>query len=1466
MKKKVIVLGGTDDLMKRKEQMKRIGLVAAWVICVPVFGGAVLGVEGDLSAARRDCEELGKIVEELEAKSGGQYSRAAYEVVRYSLDAMENFDLPRGLTNRVMRESGNLRKVAADALAEAKRIRSGEAEDFAVPRYSGGPVESKGPILYGTRKWPDGRTETDKPVMLTGWGHFRPAQENQERLNRMGFNFLQMEVGFDGFFPKPDVVDTNVLDKFFTAANRAEGANTKIDFHLCSHYMAEWAKAKSPDSKVCRNHFMGFCVHDPQMVEVITNFQTQVARRVKDAPALGSFLLSNEPGTQSGEKCSHLKRIWADYLAKKYGTVAKMNELWRTNFTDFAAVDIPVCPKLPSNPHGLEFVRCNRKAFADFHATLAKAVRAAAPGVPLHSKVVADATLFGRGEFLFWGVDIARFAEIFDWLDNDGQHREIVGNFTPGPTQQHDWRGDVPQKQRYTTSMEYANEWVRSEMAYDFLRSFARKPMVNTENHLVSDNSNWHVPPEHVYSATWQDAIHGQRATANWAWERSPKEDHVFTGLVPDRPACLAALSRCSLDLQRLSDELVPIQCEKPTVVLLWSLSSKVLGDAHDFVTAYAAASFLGEPLGMTNEEALERYLKTGRKNPALESARVVILPGVTHLPVAAFDALKKLEKSGVKIVVLGEPPKFDDYCRPLSGVAWTSCGAIEDRAAFDALLKKRGEWKLPGRPRLARPVFGVETHGYRVGGTNRLAICNHLRKTVEVELPTPGRDLITRKFVERHVKLAPMETLFVQGELPPKVREELKKACNDCAELGKIVERLELKGKGQYSRMSYEVIRYSLEAMAKEDLSAGEINRVIRGAKEIERILPQALAKAKRIEAGEEKDIAVPRFKSGPVKIRGPILYGDRKWPDGRIEHDKPVMLNGWGHFWAAQRDLELLNRMGHNYLQMEVGLDRFFPKPDVVATNAFNGFFAVADRAQNADTKIDLHLCSHYMAGWALANSPDSKVCRNHFMGFCVHDPYMVGVITNFQRQAAKLTKGHPALASYCLTNEPGSQDVSKCSHMKAIWEAYLVQRYGTSAKMNELWRTNFTDFAAVPMPAYPKLPKTSLGLEFVRCNRQAFADFHAKLAKAVRDAAPNVPIHSKTTVDVSLFGPGEFFFWSMDAARFAEIFDLIDHDGVHCYCPQKEWMGDWSRSQMGYDFIRSFADKPMINTENHIIPDNCAGYGIPKEYAYSALWQDAIHGQRATAHWAWERGTPQQRSFYGMAPERPEILEMLGRCSLDLQRFSDELVPIQEESPTVVVLWSLSSKVLGKKNCDAYIPASFLGEPVGFVNEEALARYLKDGVKCRSLRAARVIILPGVTHLPDESVAALKKLEREGVSILAVGSALEFDDFGRPRGETPWPSRSEGKLHSVFDCLVAERGKWNLPRRPRLVQPVYGIETHGYEKDSVCRLSICNQLRGTVEIELPSESVDLISGREVAKRFKLAPLMPLFVEYRK
>ncbi len=731
---------------------------------------------------------------------------------------------------------------------------------------------------------------------------------------------------------------------------------------------------------------------------------------------------------------------------------------------------------------------------------------------------------------------------------------------------------------------------------------------------------------------------------------------------------------------------------------------------------------------------------------------------------------------------------------------------------------------------------------------------------------------------------------------LPPETEKQLALAREACKELGQVVETLEARGQGQYSRMSYEVVRSSLDAIDNEDLPRGMTNRVMRMARELALVAPRALAKAKRIASGEEADKPVPRFKSGPVKMRGGIPYGRRKWPDGRIDEDRPVMLNGWGHFHHARRDMALLNQIGGNFLQQEVGLRDFLPAPGVVNTNSLKLFWEAAARGVATDTVVDLQLTPHYMAGWAVAKSPESKHCKNHFMGFCVHDPYIVGVIADFQSRVAALTKDEPGLVAYSVSNEPGTGDDSKCENLRAIWADWLAKRYGSVERMNTLWGTDYASFRDVEIPAWPDLPKTPLGLEFVRCNRKSFADFHESLVKAVKEVAPEVPVHAKLLIDTSLGTPDTksrygFPFWSNDGMRFAEIFDLLDHDGVYFPEPSGKWPNRWASHQMASDFMRSFADKPLMNTENHILPDNSAGMKVSPVHCYSALWQEALHGLRMSAQWCWQRGSNKEKIFHGLAPDRPECLEAMGQCMLDLARLSDELVPIQSEPPTVLMMWSLSSMVLGKDHSSCYAAASFLGEPLGFVTEEFLARYLKDGVMRRPLNNAKVIILPGVTHLPDESVAALKKLEASGIKILAIGAELGFDDSGRARGKSPWRSASrkaavektgddlfDGKpsdtvadiffelnAETAFEILSREANKWDLPNRPRLARPVFGVEAHGYEQGGVRRIALCNHLRESVEVQLESEGIDLIAMKPVPRRLTLLSMQPLFIELR-
>ena len=359
----------------------------------------------------------------------------------------------------------------------------------------------------------------------------------------------------------------------------------------------------------------------------------------------------------------------------------------------------------------------------------------------------------------------------------------------------------------------------------------------------------------------------------------------------------------------------------------------------------------------------------------------------------------------------------------------------------------------------------------------------------------------------------------------------------------------------------------------------------------------------------------------------------------------------------------------------------------------------------------------------------------------------------------------------------------------------------------------------------------PATPATLDFVRFSRESFAAFHRRMADVIHELAPELPVHAKIMIFAD-FGNNATSY-SVDPAAFAQLGAYNGNDAYVSYRGDQTrgdntrgWVHDWWTMEAGYDYQRSAADKPIFNTENHIISDREKRF-IPGRHVYAALWQNAVHGQSATTHWVWERAYDDGKSdFNGLILERPVCLAAWAHASLDLNRLADALAPIQNQEPTILLHRSLSSEILGRQGAflSCYRAASFLGQPLGVVTEEMLAEYARTGVRARPLAAARVILLPRVTHLPDAARDGLKKLAAQGVKVLAGVRRLlpytqrrRFPVSGRAvreaalapvrragRGEEPagLPARTrrrfrEGRLR---------RGVARLPHERRLARDVH------------------------------------------------------------
>ena len=693
-------------------------------------------------------ERLRGLVEDLESRGLGAASRVTLTVLENFVPWVES-DLEAGKVDRAWDTVTLLDQMSTREEARARDVLGGRAVDFAAPRYETSKLEISHAQTIGTRRFPDGRGERG-PVLFTGYGHFGQVKRDIEKLPGYGCNIIQVEFGPNSVLPNERDVSDRSTKEFLALCDRAAEANVSVILLLSPHYFPQWALDKWPYLKDCEGGFFKYCVHDPNARAVLEKSLREVIPRIKDHPALHSVCLSNEPICVDLSQCRVTAKEWPEWLEGRHGSIDTLNMRWGTSYADFASIRVPK-PEFKATPECLDFVRFNCETFAAFHTWMANVVHSIAPDLPVHAKIMMGAhfrkTLHG-----FWSVDPEAFATLSQYNGNDA-----LNMFDRDGSR---WN----------------NGWRHCQAGYDFQRSMADLPVVNSENHVIVDRDLGVIPPAHLYESLWQNAIHGQSSTTIWVWERCNDYVGDTSGSILHRPDCVEAVGRCGLDLNRLSHEVAAIQNLAPTVVLLWSPSTVILGKDHEHTLgeAYEAANFLGQPLGFATENKLEQLACTGVAPRPLDTAKVLLLPQVTHLPDGSRAGLDKLRAAGVRIVVIGDGPTQNDYRQPREiGPIETLPKTADSEQLFQRLEEKAVAWQLPDRLRLVngigQPVFGVEIRSAAYGQGRVAAICNHLRVPCQVQLVgADGKavtELITGKRLGKEFVAEPMTPLLLRVE-----------------------------------------------------------------------------------------------------------------------------------------------------------------------------------------------------------------------------------------------------------------------------------------------------------------------------------------------------------------------------------------------------------------------------------------------------------------------------------------------------------------------------------------------------------------------------------------------------------------------------------------------------------------------------------------------------------------------------
>lgn len=710
---------------------------------IPIFTGLVLGLVLAGTPTSAEVPESGVVLAALAAQEERLPNlRTAMEAaqskgldIAYPLADVTIGELFIGFGREDV-EHGRVARAEEVAREVAQLLDRAEREmelDRKVPKLGAGPIEIRDGSLWAACETADGMEH--RPVFLTGYGHFSDVVEALPLLGKIGINVIQNEIGANSVVFEDGIRTDAIENRILYALNRAAANGVRLDLLISPHYFPEWTYQKWPELRIVKedgpHHFIKNSVEAPKAREIYEQFLRTLIPVIKEHPALLSICLSNEPIYEASVVDPWRAPLWQEWMRARHGDMATLNARYGTSFGTFEEITHPEFSFTANPAMVYDAVRFNQVHFSGFHRWLVDTIHDMAPGLPCHAKVMP--LVWGRYT-IFWGTDPWEFAQLSQLNGNDCY-------FDP--------RGH---NERWQSS------WQIQNMYLDLQRSMKRVPVANTENHIIPDRHQEYVSPDHIYTALWQAAAHGQGISTTWAWGRTYDPKHDFEGLILHRAGCTAAMSRVALDLMRLSYEMAALQNVPPRVALLWSNSAQVhdsrFGGERDRI--YEALNFCGVPIGFVTEEQIAAG--------GLDDYACLLVAGARTLLQDAVKPVEAFRARGGRLVFYGSKNFVqNEFGRPMSPLQADSVieGRPRDEALRDRLLQELAAAGIQPEIELRTPEgkipYGVEWRVAMFDGKMLLNVVNLTRETRRVALPGDGwHELIRDTVSNSSLELAP--------------------------------------------------------------------------------------------------------------------------------------------------------------------------------------------------------------------------------------------------------------------------------------------------------------------------------------------------------------------------------------------------------------------------------------------------------------------------------------------------------------------------------------------------------------------------------------------------------------------------------------------------------------------------------------------------------------------------------------
>lgn len=577
----------------------------------------------------------------------GAGARVDYPLVRLSL--IESF-VPR-IHGRVEKNQLLQATIMTTELAQvakdlAEDLAALEKDPKAFPpalRYRTGPIEIDGYAQIGNVLDPATGRIVRRPVIFTGYGNFFTIVREIPQWPDRGGNVIGPEMGPGSYGagdggeavrtvePQPDgtlQVSTSAIAGVVEMLNQAAEHNVAVSLLISPHYMpAESGGAWNTDH--------------PGVWSVFEAYMHALLPAIRDIPSLHSIILSNEPHHTAIPNDKFFMRHWFAYLQHRYKSIDDLNRAYGgAEYRSFYEVPLPPQDKIrpgyyaeKDRPWLYDRNQCNNLYFADWHRRLADIIHTLAPNVKVHAKITG-------GYMMGWGLPVG-----------DGCDPEMFADFT-----------------NYCGFDDVGG--VR--ITYDVFPSFLKAPQVNSENHIHIPDGNFNaIEPQRYYADLFAQAMHGQTVSIAWCYE--PNCGPMADWDLSIRPAAMAAIGRCGLDLMRAAPAMAAIQEAPRRVAIIYSPASFYYHDEHHALWRAAWEAFFATGLRV-------RFLSENQiARREFGDVKVLILPEARVVEPRTVEGLGDFVKVGGKVISVGRSLEF---CTP----GWTPV----DPKRAETLLWKR--------------------------------------------------------------------------------------------------------------------------------------------------------------------------------------------------------------------------------------------------------------------------------------------------------------------------------------------------------------------------------------------------------------------------------------------------------------------------------------------------------------------------------------------------------------------------------------------------------------------------------------------------------------------------------------------------------------------------------------------------------------------------------------------------------